>query len=242
MNIMEIFERISNNLYSNYSLTELSKHKGIKGSYRENIIKNFLGDNLTDEFNISSGEIFDSNGNISKQVDIIIYSYKSPVFKMGDFFSYCPIESVRGAIEIKTKLNKGTLIESIQNIIKIKELEEKTPAMTRLGNNNVYCGIFSFSTINPSTIKRYLNEYFITNDISPMLKPDFICSLDKFIAIRSPGDHGIQSDERGDTAFIRSEKDTLLLFYCILYNGLHNMNEQNYNFIRYFGQARWDDY
>ena len=54
-------------------LTEpLVRHPGELGSGREEIIREFLRACLPKRFEISTGFAFDSKGNVSKQLDIII--------------------------------------------------------------------------------------------------------------------------------------------------------------------------
>ena len=51
----------------------LSRHPGIKGDVSETIVKSFLADYLPQNLQISSGQIFDTNGKVSRQLDIIIH-------------------------------------------------------------------------------------------------------------------------------------------------------------------------
>jgi hypothetical protein len=50
----------------------LVDHPGEVGSGREEILRRFLRDYLPKRFDVSSGFVFDSEGNISRQLDIIV--------------------------------------------------------------------------------------------------------------------------------------------------------------------------
>lgn len=82
-------------------------HGGSKGTIRENIINKVIRPFLPFCYGISGGEAFDNQGNVSKQLDIVIYdavfSYTVPYI---DNFIQFPCESIYGNIEVKSMLNK----------------------------------------------------------------------------------------------------------------------------------------
>lgn len=96
----------------------------MKGSAVENLVTDFLRDQLPDNFGFSSGIIIDSNLKASKQVDIIIYDKsKTPRFFSAAGMSLIPVECVYFAIEVKTKLTSRGFSECIQNMKSVKALE-----------------------------------------------------------------------------------------------------------------------
>ena len=78
-------------------------HGGSKGTIRENIINKVIRPFLPFCSGISGGEAFDNQGNVSKQLDIVIYdavfSYTVPYI---DNFIQFPCESIYGNIEVKS--------------------------------------------------------------------------------------------------------------------------------------------
>lgn len=98
-------------------------HPGEFGTYREKIIKNFLAPFLPNRLTIGSGFIITSKNNISTQCDIIIYDKEhTPIIENGDqrFF---PVECVAGVIEVKSKLSKSMLKDTLIKLTKIKALK-----------------------------------------------------------------------------------------------------------------------
>ena len=99
-------------------------HNASKGAFREKILKKLLRPFLPGAYGISGGQAFDSQGVISKQLDVVIYdaihSYTAPYT---DDFIYFPCESVFGNIEIKSKLNKQSLYDALKNIESLKKLK-----------------------------------------------------------------------------------------------------------------------
>ena len=99
-------------------------HNSSKGTFREQIIRKLLRPFLPGEYGISSGQAFDNEGNISKQLDIVVYdSLHSYIAPYTDDFIYFPSESIYGNIEIKSILNKTSLIEAMLNIDSLKSLK-----------------------------------------------------------------------------------------------------------------------
>ena len=101
-------------------------HNTSKGAFREQIIKRILRPFLPGEYGISSGQAFDDNGELSKQLDIVLYdALHSYIAPFADDFIYFPCESIYGNIEIKSKLNKKSLFESMLNIQSLKMLKRE---------------------------------------------------------------------------------------------------------------------
>ncbi len=98
-------------------------HPGEFGMYREKIIRDFLTPFLPTRLAIGSGFVITAANRISTQCDIIIYDKDhTPVIENGEqrFF---PVECVVGVIEVKSKLTKSKLKESLIKLTAIKELK-----------------------------------------------------------------------------------------------------------------------
>lgn len=158
-------------------------HSGSKGTIRENIINKIIRPFLPMCYGISGGEAFDKKGNVSKQLDLVVYdaifSYLIPYM---DNFIQFPCESVYGNIEIKSYLDKNEFDKAIENIASLKKLERKgthswtvTPlvniTINGLPNNsdrNPYFGIiFAYDSVEVSTVVSYINELTKSSSILP---------------------------------------------------------------------------
>ena len=101
------------------------EHKGNLGTVREGFIKNFLEDNLPENIKYHSGEIFDSNGNQSGQIDIVLHPISSPKLFIHKAINLFPIETVLAAIEVKSNLNDiSSIVESCK---KVRDLQSDLP-------------------------------------------------------------------------------------------------------------------
>lgn len=101
-------------------------HNGSKGTVRENIVNKIIRPFLPVCYGLSGGEAFDSEGNTSKQLDLVVYdSVFSYIIPYIDNYIQFPCESVYGNIEIKSFLNKDELIKAIENIKSMKSLKRE---------------------------------------------------------------------------------------------------------------------
>lgn len=148
-------------------------HSASKGTIREFIIKEIIRPFLPYCYGISSGECFDKNGKMSKQLDLIVYdqifSFTVPYV---DNYIQFPCESIYGNIEIKSYLNKEEFSNAIENIASIKNLDRDdstswtvTP-ISKISLNgepsdkcNYYFGIiFAYDSVDLSTVLEYLKQ------------------------------------------------------------------------------------
>lgn len=136
------------------------------GRFKEAILRKSISQFMPSNLNIGTGFIvgnndhtFGQNGQISSQLDIIIYEDKSPViFKEGDFVILTE-SAVRAVIEVKTKIiNYGSLTRTVEGkevpnkkdnalnhiIQKFNRLRNFETFRPNGNNRKKFVGIFSF--------------------------------------------------------------------------------------------------
>lgn len=57
--------------------SKLFEHNVDRGIFREAIVENFLRPFLPERYGLMSGEVFDSEGSVSGQIDIVIHDAQS---------------------------------------------------------------------------------------------------------------------------------------------------------------------
>lgn len=158
-------------------------HNGSKGTVREQIVNKVIRPYLPNCYGLSGGEAFDDEGNVSRQLDLVVYdaifSYIVPYI---DNFIQFPCESIYGNIEIKSFLNGDELNKAIDNIKSLKSLKRKgthswtvTPqvAITINGrpndcNRNPYFGIiFAYDSQETTTIMEHLRSINVSSNLLP---------------------------------------------------------------------------
>ncbi len=158
-------------------------HSASKGTVRESILNRVIRPFLPSCYGLSGGEAFDCEGNVSKQLDLVVYdsifSYTVPYIE--NFIQF-PCESVYGNIEIKSMLNKEEFSRAIENIMSLKKLQREgthswtvTPqvsiSINGLPNDtdrNPYFGIiFAYDSTSVDSVLSYLIEKTYPSEFMP---------------------------------------------------------------------------
>tara|TARA_R110002072_G_scaffold302999_3_gene491141 strand:+ start:85147 stop:86124 length:978 start_codon:yes stop_codon:yes gene_type:complete len=83
----------------------LLSHGSLVGQVREFLVSNFLKSFLPECVEIGTGRVFDSQGNRSKQIDIVLYDSRCPALRFPSGVGQFPIEGVIATIEVKSSLS-----------------------------------------------------------------------------------------------------------------------------------------
>lgn len=121
-------------------IADIINHPTRIGTAREVLIKGILSRVLPSAYEIGSGQIVDSERNISKQIDIIIARRDFPALRFSDGTAQYLVESVLATIEIKSQLTKDTMFEALENcrsVGELKALVDKSSLMRRLKQLNL---------------------------------------------------------------------------------------------------------
>lgn len=97
-------------------------HPGAIGAIREDVVRNILESFLPPSVQIGTGQIIDSTGKLSNQVDIVIARGTAPAFRFMGNISAFLFETVVATIEIKSMLYKDKLLEALDNSFTVKSL------------------------------------------------------------------------------------------------------------------------
>ena len=211
-------------------VTSHINHMGLRGSARENILREYIKQLLPQRFSVGSGIITDAIGTQSRQQDFIIYdAFNSPSFLQMDSISIVlPVESVYSTIEVKSCLNKDELGKCISNFRSVKELvlSPFDSNCSSLRSYNQICGyVFSYtSDATLDTVARNVKD--LCKDLPVEKQPAIICILDKGLIVHvdktNPLNILIEPSENAAWAIIEKGKEmTLYLFYLLLQQHLN---------------------
>lgn len=208
-------------------------HNGSKGTVRENIVNKVIRPFLPACYGLSGGEAFDSEGNTSKQLDLVVYdSVFSYIIPYIDNYIQFPCESIYGNIEIKSFLNKDELMKAIDNIKSMKSLKREgthswtvTPLVSIKINGlpdntdrNPYFGIiFAYDSVEALTVLNYLENL----DIPSNLLPNAIVLYSKRTIIFQATDSNIEgfpSNDFNKYVMLNCGEETLAVFISLLIN------------------------
>ncbi len=126
---------------------KLIPHAGELGTGREEVIREFLREYLPKRFGVSTGFVFDSHGNVSRQIDVIINdNLMAPQFEAIGGKKFFPCESVVCVGEIKSSLSsRRSIRKAFDNLTSVKRLDRSA------GGRN-------FAVINGEPINQVVNH------------------------------------------------------------------------------------
>lgn len=221
MNITQkYFSWQSSILDSEYKGSIVDKHSGDTGTNREHIVRNFLLKHLPKTVSPEiGGKIIDESGQISNQVDIVIYNNSLPRFGANEK-SYYFAEGVIAAIQVKSRLTSGELSSSIKNLNSVKKCILQKTRRIGVGDSKIVIptGIIAFdigySSVS-SLIKSLKNR--IKNDNFPV---DFIFINSKVFIVFNKGTWHLTEDDgtktKADDGYIVVEESDSCLWRLIL--------------------------
>lgn len=169
-------------------------HPGELGTEREEIIRSFLDSYLPKRFDVSTGFVFDSSGNVSNQIDIIIAdSFVCPRFETAGGKRYYPCESVVAVGQVKSSItSEKKFQEALNNLESVKVLDRSAGGaafderfmepidQTQNHQHQIFSFLFVVAkSISEKTIQGRLLDYIIGRD--PNLWPNMIVALDQYL-------------------------------------------------------------
>lgn len=230
------------------------KHRGLKGGSNEEIFRTFLIEYLPKSLGISTGELVDANGNVSRQLDVIIYdSAKTPILYRNANTQVIPVECAYAVIEVKAKLDKRELYKTFENMKTVRGLEKTAfiePSEYSILKDNLYGKewdiwpinyyIFAYNSIKLKTLANYINEKHQTEMLPEYSRMDTICVLDKGIICNKNAEGKIDAlPEPGSELYIcETEKQSLLVFYTLISHYLNQARLPNFRFTDYLGELK----
>ena len=204
------FESIRETLLKKFETSKIIKHPGTVGSVRELFIREFLQSHLPDNLRITSGIIFDSKDNFSKQQDLVLYRTNFPKLDFGmSAVDLLLVEGVLATIEVKSTLTVSNIGTVLENILSVKKLQKSILGSTGIGVTHnfpltkILTVIFSYQGSNLDKIVDAIG-YF--GEGIEML-PDMVIVLNRGILIKNSGEL-LPKDE--DALYLEQENSNYL--------------------------------
>jgi len=226
MDLRGIFDEVSKQMKSDFVKAQKSlSHAGLKGEANEETVRKFLRQYLPKTLDITTGMLVDSNGNQSRQLDIIICdTVKTPIFYQSRETRVIPIECAYAVIEVKAFLDKSELEKSYENMKSVKSLSKKAFLKPKgvISHTNTLYGkewdfwpihyfVFAYNSTGLDSVLDNLNNYQQADDIPKRI--DAICVLEKgvilnqgpdgmFSALPGPGSKAVKFYFKASYAFL----------------------------------------
>ena len=110
-----------------------------EGRYKEIILMNYLKRNLPQGFSVGTGFVRNNSGEITGQIDIIIYENTYPLFFSEGDFIICNSNSGVGIIEVKTRISPSAIVDVI------KKSNSNGEIIIDKSSKKIFNGIFSYN-------------------------------------------------------------------------------------------------
>ena len=137
--IDEWTQLISKRLKSEAELVGVqAKHEIYQDSAKETFIRVVLDSFLPDNFAVGAGRVIDAEGNTSSEQDLVIYRRDYPQLNLPGGTDIFLLESVLATIQVKTKLIRKTLFETLDQCASMADLQPvlDPPVLARIAEKN----------------------------------------------------------------------------------------------------------
>lgn len=225
------------------------EQSGNKGTSLEKIVIEFLRQYLPKNLGITSGEITDSDGNSTKQMDVIIYDeIKSPLlYDVGDI-RVIPIECVYAVIEVKSNIASQNDVDDLfEKMASVKKLQ-KTSFYPKKGGIihsvsiygkdwviwPVHFFAFAINSMNIDTLADKIDQKHKQEKAGVDKRIDAVCVLEKGIVINKleSGTYSALPEPNSEIVFHASE-NPLMFFYVLISRYLNQAWMPNFNFLKF---------
>lgn len=120
--LFDYFEKSTDVLLAQYERSKGQEASANLGFNRELFCNRFLAQVLPSRLKIHRGEIWDSQGNRTGQLELIIIRDDAPILTYEGGANTILAEGVLGVIEVKSNLSREKLIEALVTLKKVKDL------------------------------------------------------------------------------------------------------------------------
>jgi hypothetical protein len=130
------FDNVEKKLLASSKVASGAGHPTDKGTPREAFVREFLRKHLSEKVAVGQGEIINANSKTNEkrnQIDVIVYRRDYPKLVFGGDISAFLAESVVATIEVKSKLDKEKLKQSILSAMNTKKLNRSIMCAFKVG-------------------------------------------------------------------------------------------------------------
>jgi hypothetical protein len=128
VNLREIFLGLQQEMIASLSSSrEVIPHPGAKGTASELHWLTMLNNYLPERYFVDQAFVLDSDGNLSDQIDIVIYDRQySPFLFNQHFVKYVPAESVYAVLEVRQEIDLGNVKYAGEKVSSVRQLRRTT--------------------------------------------------------------------------------------------------------------------
>ena len=199
-------------------LSVLLDHPVTKGEHCESAWIDFFRSFLPSKYAIDKGFVFDAKGNVSEQIDIIIYDalYAPLIFGTDSGEKFVTAESVYAVFESKPEIDKETLIYANEKIASVVNLTRSARGVIDAGKykeprdlTDIIGGILAIDSVSNDTLEQHLYN-------NPYIDVGCAIRATSFIAYRN-------EDRSISNIKFSSPDEAILAFFYIILDSLYQL-------------------
>lgn len=250
MNIAELFYEVANKMRADVETARKAlTHPGLKGVEFEEVFRRFLRDYLPGNLEVSTGQLVDSCGAVTRQIDVIVSDRaKTPIFYRSSQARVIPVECVYAVIEVKARLDTPELDNALANMDSVRSLQKLAyqPEYPLVRSVSIYGKqlpiwpvmyfLFAYEGIDLQTLADNLAARQMNRPLDRRI--DMVCVLDQGVICNCPPDQSMYTcvpTPGSLLAPVRTRK-SLLLFYTLASGPLNQVWLPTFQFANYLGQ------
>lgn len=193
-------------------LSILLDHPVTKGEHCESAWLDFFRSFLPNKYAVDKGFVFDANGSVSDQIDIIIYDslYTPLIFGTEAGEKFITAESVYAVFDSKPSIDKTTFEYTNIKVASVVNLVRSSRGMIIGGKavpprelTHIIGGILAIDSVEPETIKKHLEKNTFIDIGCAIKQTSFICYRDEDCNVK-------------EVKFSSSDESILAFFYIVL--------------------------
>ena len=199
------------------------RHTQEKGHRREVALRDFLRDHLPPQYGLARGEVASYWGDLSPQIDLLIYDARMPRLLHSGDSSILPIESIYAAIEVKPNLSKHNLRKATANLRTVQTMRAGLHPASR-EHPPVFSAIVGCESESLGATAQAWHD--LCDGEPPSHKLSCICVLDRAVFHLAPQFTGPAGwdpyavDEHTPLVCAEAGEDSLFYFYLLLLRDL----------------------
>lgn len=149
VSVGDLFNNLQKQMHA--KMMQVCPHGPTKGDITEEAWRCFFKDYLPKRYSCDKAIIIDNTGNVSQQIDVVIYDeHFSPFILNQDGIKYIPAESVYAVFEVKQSLSKENFEDAQKKALSVRRLIRTTApvlcnGVVRLGREpaNIIAGLLT---------------------------------------------------------------------------------------------------
>jgi hypothetical protein len=200
------------------------KHPTAKGNVTESSWRRLLENYLPKRYAVESAFVIDSKGNISEQIDLVIFDrHFSPFLFRDDGAIYIPAESVYAVFEIKQEATSKNVAYAAKKAESVRKLTRTSASIVHAGGKHAPVVpkdiIAGFLALTTKGKRASISETIIeeVRQLSLIQRLDFVCVLERgTVSINAQKNGSVQCD-------VFSSEQALINFFLLLLSKLQSI-------------------